>query len=230
MTKKICAIHQPNFFPWLGYFNKIERSDIFIFLDNVQFSKQTWTTRVKVLDGGESKWLSCPIQLHFGQKIKDVSLKNHEDLKTYVIGRLQSIYRKSPYFQQGMNIVEQVFLVKFDNLADFNIYVIKTLLAQLKIKTQTIRQSEMHLEKELKATPLLAELCLKLNADSYLCGGGSQGYQEDELFKNKNIELIYQQFKEPMIYPDYVGGLSIIDCLMNCGLDQTIAYVKASAK
>ncbi len=70
----ICAIHQPNFFPWLGYFDKINRADVFVFLDDVAYPKSgsgmgSWCNRVKLSIQNQSKWVSCPVKRETGQQI-----------------------------------------------------------------------------------------------------------------------------------------------------------------
>ena len=223
---KIVTIHQPNFFPWLGYFDKIHRADIFIFLDDVQFPKtgSVWINRVKVCINGEARWLTAPVDrsFHGTRNVNQMLFSQKEDWRDKMLKTLNTTYRRAPYFNEAYSIVEP--LVKFpqDNIAEYNIHAIKTLTVALGYSAKTlIRSSE--LSTEHLSTERLVDLTMLVGGNAYLCGGGAVGYQKDEVFENSGINLLYQHFMHPA-YPQFTGiefvsGLSIVDALMNLGLE-----------
>ena len=108
------------------------------------------------------------------------------------------------------------------NLSKYNIHVIKTLAKAINLRTSSIVLSSSFATNEI-GTLRLIDLIRKVGGQRYLCGGGSEGYQEDELFEQSKIELLYQKFKHPEYsqrdVPPFIDGLSIIDAAMNLGWD-----------
>lgn len=218
---KIIAIHQPNFFPWLGYFNKISRADEFVFLDNVAYPKSgsgsgSWCNRVQVNIQGKPAWVGCPIRRFSGEQlIKDVFIDDSQPWRKKMLRTLELNYKKAPFFYETMEILQALILYPCDNLAVFNIHAIKTLCEVMNLKAVFNYQSELQTGK--KSTELLIEIIEKIAGTAYLCGNGAKAYQQDELFANHNIELIYQNYM-PTPYAhaaQYLPGLSCIDYLMH---------------
>ena len=218
----ICAIHQPNFFPWAGYFDKIRQADVFIFLDEVAYPKSgsgSWCNRVKLLNAGKPMWFGLPINREPGpQLIKDVSFSNKEYNLKKLLKSLEYNYKKAPNYKKTIEFIEPLLTYPSNNLSEYNINAIKKISNYLGLKANFIRQSEIIYNKQLQSTELLVELTKKVYADTYLCGNGCEGYQQDKLFKISNIDLIYQNFKvdEYNTAEDpFCGQLSLIHYLMH---------------
>jgi len=223
----ICAIHQPNFFPWAGYFDKIRQADLFVFLDGVDYPKSgsgagSWCNRVKLLSMGQPAWYGLPIKRESGsQLIKSVHFANKKFHSDKLKKMLMHNYKKAPFYSDVMHLIEPLIDYETDNLADYNIHAITELSQLLGLKTQFIRQSALTYQSH--STELLIELLKEVGADSYLCGGGAFGYQEDHLFSEHGIQLIYQNY-EPLkdsvwkINHENEQGLSLLSCLFSMGL------------
>ncbi len=228
-NQKIVAIHQPNFFPWLGYFDKIIRADVFILLDHVQFSKKggTWCNRVKIVQQGQAKWLTVPVDraYHGTRTIRDMSFNRNIFWQRKLLQAIRINYGKAPYFNDVFPVLAECIQCSTDSLAEYNIVAIQRLLTCLGLDCQKLVISST-LSVEGQATDLLVALVQKMEGTAYLCGGGAEGYQEDEKFAEAGLQLAYQRFEHP-VYPQYntkefIPGLSIIDYLMNCGFDSSI--------
>lgn len=219
----VCAIHQPNYFPWMGYFDKICRADVFIFLDAVDYprsgskSMASWCNRVKIDVGDREAWFRCPVQkAPLGTKINEVFLSEDTNWRVAAIETLKSSYGRQPGFTRAMSLLEPLINMNALDISDFNINTIMEISKTLELETRFFRQSE--LETSAASTELLIELCSAVGCDTYLCGGGAEGYQEDAKFAENNIKLVYQNFK-PFPYGNeepetFMPGLSIIDFLM----------------
>lgn len=218
---RVCAIHQPNFFPWLGYFDKIRRSDVFVFLDAVDYPRAgsggmgSWTNRVKVDQNGEGRWFKAPMQ-----KQKRATLINESWIaadpkwRIKAVRSLQNAYAKARNVEAAMKLLEPLLMNDNQNIATYNMTAIRAISEALGLKERFVVQSELGTEKS--STDLLIEIVQSLKCDAYLAGGGASGYQEDSKFSEAGVELIYQDF-QPSNYKgtrDFIPGLSVIDYLM----------------
>jgi hypothetical protein len=217
----VVAIHQPNFFPWLGYFDKIRRADTFIFLDAVDYPRSgsggmgSWTNRVRLNIQGEARWVTCPLKrVDLGTPISAVMIDDGQPWRAKLLRTLEANYRRAPRYIATMALIEPLIRNSESNLAAFNIAAIKAIAAVLGLETQFVVQSS--LAAEGKATELLTSLVHAVGGGTYLAGGGASGYQEDDTFALRGLELIYQGFV-PHAYGDpkrFIAGLSVIDYLM----------------
>jgi hypothetical protein len=227
----LVAIHQPNFLPWLGFFDKIARADVFVLLDSVQFPKKggTWTNRVRILVNGEPTWLTVPIDraYHGTRTIREMRLRDDDGRwRETALKTLRSAYGRAPFFDAVAPELEPLLLDRTAELAVYNERAIRTLCELLGLATPLVRSSE--LAAEGSGTDLLVALVQAAGGDAYLAGGGAGGYQEDELFAAAGIELRYQAFAAPT-YPqgdhEHVAGLSSVDALMRLGPQATRAML-----
>ncbi|QKS28023.1 MAG: WbqC family protein [Candidatus Accumulibacter similis] len=221
---KTVAIHQPNFFPWLGYFDKIARSDVFIFLDHVQFPKTggVWCNRVKMRCGGEARWVTGPIKraFHGVLAINEVAWADEQPWRRKLLKTLAANYPRAPFFKETMAWLEPLILTPESNLALYNMAVIKAMAGEIGLRHEHCVASSS-LGCEGQASGLLVNLIRKVDGSYYMCGGGASGYQDDQAFAQAGVSLVYQGFQHPK-YPqagaaDFVPGLSVVDALMNVG-------------
>jgi hypothetical protein len=224
---RICAIHQPNFFPWLGYFDKIVRCDKFIILDDVQFPKKggTWMNRVPIRNNDIKDWMTAPIIRKSGLwSVRETYFQN-SNWRQKIWSRLKHQYNKSPFFHTLDDFLKDLIFHPSNNLTDYNINnLLKTCKhLSLNISEKFILQSDLKVDGD--SNELLINLTKAAGCNTYLCGMGASGYQNDDLFAKKSLQLIFQDFNHP-IYNQansngFIKGLSILDCLFNIGTDQT---------
>lgn len=214
-----CAIHQPNFFPWLPFFSKIKQSDIFVFLDNVDYPKSgnsmgSWVNRVKIDMHGKDTWYFCPVIRESGpQIIKDVQINwsskwTEDRLKTF-----RHAYGRYKNCDAVMELLGNLLsnANNFSKLSDFNQFCIKKICETLNIGTPMVKQSE--LSTQFSSSALLVEICQKVEADCYLSGKGSHGYLEEEYFHKNKIGLEYQNYENTL--PLKMNQLSILNYLVH---------------
>lgn len=225
---KTVAIHQPNFFPWLGYFNKIAKSDVFILLDNVQFPKTggTYMNRVKILVNAEGRWVTMPVvrAFHGVLPVKEIMIDNSFPWRDKLLRTLQSSYGRSPFFEETFGFLNKITGNPTESLLDFNRSTIFETATLLGLDTSKIIV-ESTLGVDGRKNDLLVALVKKVNGTTYLHGTGGLAYQDRDLFNKNSIELVYQNFAHPEYDQDKAGlfspGLSIIDALMHCGIAVT---------
>ena len=216
----IVSIHQPNYFPWLGYFYKIFQSDGFVFLDDVQFSNEGMHNYHYIKTPQGSLRLKIPVEQHMGDLILDVKTKDHLGWKDKHLKTIEANYKKTVYFTPVFNDYQQLILQEYETLSDMNISIVEFIMNKFGIKTQLITSSELKIEstKEEK----VMDICNALQATTYYSGTGAKAYQCESDFSNRGLELKYSVFK-PFEYEQLWGAfqsnVTVLDYLMNCGYD-----------
>jgi hypothetical protein len=226
MTKnrKLVAIHQPNFFPWLGFFDKIARADVFLLMDNVQLPKKggTWSNRVQLMVNRKAAWITMPVMrsFHGTRMIKDIEIDNSLPWRQKILGSVQANYARAPFFNQIFPFLIELINNPTNNLTEYNETAIRTITSAIGLDASKLVKGSA-INAGGTATELLINMTHAVGGTAYLAGGGAAGYQEDDKFSNEGVELIYQNFKHPVYYqhnnPEFLPGLSIIDSLMNIG-------------
>lgn len=212
------AIHQPNFIPWTGYFHKIARCDLFVLLDDAEYTKNGYINRNRIKTPTGWQWLAVPVYTsgRSQQLIRDVQIVNPSQSYRKITGTLQANYGRAPYFN---NITEWLLpLFAGDNLAAMNESIIRVITEYIGIRTPVIRASDLNVKGE--ATERLISICQMTGARCYLAGTGSRNYQDDQLFMNAGIEVKIQQFDHPaynQLWGGFTPKLSILDWLFNAG-------------
>ncbi len=217
----LVGIHQPNFFPWLGYFEKIRRADTLILLDAVAYPRAgsggmgSWCNRVRLAVQAEARWVTCPLQhMRFGTPIGMVQIDDSQPWRNKLLRTLDANYRRSPQFESCMTLLKPLILESEGNLAAFNTRAIKAIAAHLGLSTRFVLQSS--LQYSGMATEMLVSLVKAVNGSAYLSGDGAAGYQRDDLFAENGLGLVklgfvQQAYCEPS---RFIPGLSVIDYLM----------------
>jgi len=215
----IVAIMQPYFFPYIGYFQLLAASDLFVFYDDVQFIKGGWVNRNRVLVKGGAEWITYPIaHASYSLPINARHYLVGDKLATRMINRLRNAYRWAPHFDETMTLVEEVMAVKTSNVADFNIHLLRVIAAHLGIRTAAITASSLGpKDVSLGAEQVVVDMCRRLGATHYVNAEGGRSLYHRGAFETHGIDLAflqcdaqpYAQFGEP-----FVPSLSIIDVLM----------------
>lgn len=225
----VVAIHQPNFFPWLGYFDKLARADVFVLLDDAQASKGSWHNRVKLLIGGRPAWATAPIVRTSGANtINQLRFQEQMPWREKLLKTVRASYGKAANFESGYELVETLLSERTTRLADFNEHAIRTIAGHLNLNPSIIVRSSAFNVTET-ATDRLVALVRATGGDTYLSGGGATGYQEDAKFEAAGIGLIKQRFDHPVYDQrghEFVPGLSVLDALLHCGFAEVTAMLQ----
>jgi hypothetical protein len=217
----IAAVHQPQFMPWLGYLDKIVRSETFIFLDNVQFKKNEFQNRNKIKTAQGWMWLTVPVLYKYPEQINEVKINTRIDWRKKHIRTLAINYQKAPYFHDIFPEVERFYAGDSASIAEVNRESVLMLLGLLGLDRKIVIASALgHLPEE--PSERLAAICESLSADTYLSGAGGRAYLDLEPFNKRGITLKFQTFNHPVypqLYGDFIPNLSLLDLLFNCGPD-----------
>lgn len=222
------AILQSNYIPWRGVFDMINMVDMFIFFEDVDFTKRDWRSRNKIKTAQGDVWLTVPV-VHSprGTKIKDIQIVQSDwQQKHYMT--IYNSYKKAPYFAEIKPLLDDFYLNhQWTNLSEMNIYMTKYICDLLKINTTFLNSADIRTfgTKDDK----LIEILQSVQANAYLSGPAAKDYICNEKFKDNKIQLSYIMYDDypayPQMYGEYNPYVSIIDLLCNCGLEEAPSYV-----
>lgn len=216
----IISVHQPQYLPWLGYFDKIARSDCFVFLDDVQYKEREFQNRNKIRTDRGWVWLTVPVisQGQGRQNISEVKIDNEIPWQRKHLGSIKTAYANAEYFKEYFPGLEEVLSRKWEYLKDLNIELIRFILNFLSISTPISFDSDLKITTA--RTQRIIDICKKMKADTYFSGFGGKDYLEESIFARENIKLFYQDFQHPQYrqcYEPFEPYMSIIDLMFNHG-------------
>lgn len=218
----IVSIHQPDYIPWLGLYYKIAHSDVFVYLDDAQYSNEADhnVNRIKTPQG-ELK-LKVPVEQHLGDLILNVRTRDELKWKEKHLKTLKMNYSKAKHFEEIYPGFETTIMDHQGSIAELNIAINKFICEGFGFKTKMLRSSEMdiHTVREER----IIDITLKVGGDNYLSGNGARAYQTEDHFLEKGILLTYIDYK-PIEYTQlwpkvgFLPYMSVLDYVFNCGFD-----------
>lgn len=215
------SIMQPYLFPYIGYYQMINCSDCFVIADDVQFIKQGWIHRNRILLNGAPSMITLPLNKDsYVLKINERSFAIQEGTKgrSTFLNKIVNSYRKAPEFKTVYPLVETIINYDDNNVAKYLINSITEICAYLDIKTEMIIESSFKLSPELDYQDSVIYVCKELKANRYINSIGGMDLYSAEQFKKNGILLKFIKTRESLHYRQYyntfVPNLSIIDVLM----------------
>jgi hypothetical protein len=226
----IVAVHQPQYLPWLGYFDKIDKADIFVLLDTVQFKKNEWQNRNKIKTAQGWQWLTVPVMYTYPQLINEVTINNRVNWQHKHRQALLSNYKRAPHFDMVERILGEILSSSWDYISHLNIEAVKRLVTVLGIDTPLYIASELG-EFPQDPDERLVALTKHFGAGTYLAGIGGREYMNLDIYNRNGIEVIFQDFRHP-VYHQLFGGfepfMSVIDLILNHG-DRSLTILRGKA-
>lgn len=221
------SIHQPNFIPWLGYFYKIYHSDVFVVLDDVEYTKNSYINRNLIKTQHGVKWLTIPV-MYSGKSnefIKDIQIHNFMKEKKRILKTIQMVYSKAPFFDNFFPRLQQILMKNTNSLALINSLIIEWLINLFAFPTKIIYSSTLNIEGV--SSQRLINIITSLSGTKYIHGKGGLSYQDKLLFEESKIELIpskYTTIKYPQLNGEFEPNLSVLDYIFNCGAQNPFKY------
>lgn len=212
--------HQPNFLPYLGFFYKMDKSDIFVLDDDVQFSKGEFCNYNYIVVNGKKHKVTVPVSYNYGELINKVRICYEGNWDKKFLKTIQMNYIRHPYYRAVMPLIKEAVDAHFEYLSDLNIMLISRISNLLGIKSE-ILLSSTDVPTKLTKNERNVYQGIKLCCDTYYSGIGGKEYNDLSLYKENWIKVVYSDYK-PVIYPqlrvkDFIPNLSVLDYLFNCG-------------
>ena len=217
-----CSIIQPAFLPWIGYFEIINKSDNFVFLDNVQYVKRSWVNRNYISQKDKKILISLPVKtkLKYYQKINEVELYDFKTTRKKHLNTFTHVYRRSINFSNYFPFINEIYSnTNSNNLSDFLINSLIKISDLIGINTKFYKASQLNL-KSIEPNERIIEICKKLDVKNYFSGPSAKNYIDNKLFANNDIKLSFIKYKEENMYNQYqnknfLDKMSIIDYIFN---------------
>lgn len=217
----VLASHQPDFFPWMGYFYKMFKSDIFVFSDNVLFSKTGRHNYNDILTVNGRHRFTIPIHYHL-KNLNELKLASDEKTVNKMIKTLWMEYKKADHFDEAFPVIEELlcYSTQANSLADFNRVCIMKFADAFKLTGSREFHISSQLDLKEKRDERCIEMCKMFDADTYFSGVGAKDYHIEAKYAANGVRLIYSDY-QPIQYKqtqkEFVENLSVIDYTMNCG-------------
>jgi hypothetical protein len=213
------SIHQAAYLPWLGYLSRIAESDVFVFLDTVQFEKNSFTNRNRIKTSSGSLWLTVPVlqKGHLSKSCFDLEIDSKQDWQKKHLRSIEMSYSKTAQFSSRFLELQKLFANSHERLADLCYWQLLFWLSQFKINTPIIRASSLPVYGN--KSDLVLALCKYLNATEYISGPLGKDYLNVDDFQQANVLLSYQDYPHPIypqLYGEFIAGMSVVDSWMNC--------------
>ncbi|MDR1715560.1 MAG: WbqC family protein [Prevotella sp.] len=211
------GIMQPYFLPYIGYFQLLNAVDKYVIYDNIQYTKKGWINRNRILQNGKDLMITIPLEKDSDYlDIKDRCLSVGFDKKK-LLNQIRESYRKAPYFDMLMPLIERIVNYDDTNLFHYIDNSIREICKYLDIKTEIIISSTLDIDHSLKGQDKVITICKELKATDYYNAIGGQELYSPEEFKKENINLYFIS-SNPIEYKqfanEFVPWLSILDVMM----------------
>ncbi len=221
---------QSSYLPWLGYFDQINRCDLFIVYDDLQYTRKDWRNRNRIKTPEGTRWLSVPVQVRGGclPSINEVPIDNSQPWARRHWQSICHSYRRALYFSALAPRFEALYAKRWKFLADLNRALLLCVLDLLGISTPIVFSSQQQLERDFEhaygsdrdATDRILFITARYGADRFLEGASGRNYIQHRKIAEAPFELLYHDYRHP-VYPQrfgpFVSHLSVIDLLFNVG-------------
>jgi len=207
---RTAAIMQPHFLPFAGYFDLMQRADVFVLYDIAQFRRRSWHSRTWIRQGKQAAMLTAPVHLESGARcpLDAVQLGDDKGWHRYALRRLKHVYGKLPMS------LELLFKEGPPNLVDWNEAGINWLAEQVGVKTHMLRSSQLAPPSDIDATAKLVWMCRRVEATRYLATPGSKGYIDETKFESAGITVVWLNYDYRHTLPDE-SGVKIFPSLLD---------------
>ena len=230
-----CAVMQPTYIPWLGYFDLIDQVDKFVFLDNVQFSRSSWHARNRIKTQQGELFLTVPIKRlksKYETMLCEAIINYKQPWVKKHLKSMEQSYKKTQYINEVYPFLEEIIEKGESSLSELNINLIKKISFSLGINKEFIKASELSNINGHKDA-LVVSICKEIGCDYYLSPAGAYVYIEKETpggeFLKNGINLYYQKYVHPVydqLYGEFLPNMSIVDSLFNHGFNESLGIIR----
>jgi hypothetical protein len=229
----VIGILQPGYLPWLGFFEQMYRSDVFVVYDDVQYDKEGWRNRNRIKTANGVQWLSVPVlfKLSDSPLIMEIKIDNKVNWRKKHLTSIRQNYAKSKYFNDYIGFFEDAYARDWECLIDLDMFFIRGLAACLGMgDKQIVCSSGFHIDGDRIGR--LINFCRFFRADVFYEGVSGKNYIDEDLFRDQGIRVEYQDYEHPVyrqLYGEFIPYLSVVDLLFNHG-KESLSIITGTGK
>jgi len=216
---KTVVISQPMYFPWVGMLEQMRLADVFVHLDDAQFSKGGFFNRVQLKTAEGTPWFTVPLaENKLGQLLNEIRMADH-DWRRKQLATLKQTYAAAPHVEEMLGLVESVFKNEHESLAALSAASVEMLAEFFEIMPKEIQWSSAMGVEGTGSARVLA-VCEALGAERYVTGHGAREYLNHESFEAAGIRVEYLDYKKreyPQLHGAFTPFVSALDLAANCG-------------
>lgn len=221
---KTAVVLQPSFIPWLGYFEQMHKCNVFVYLDDVQYTKNDWRNRNRIKTKTGCQWLTVPVSFHLGQQIREAVMDSTSCWQKKLMQAIRTSYGRSSFFHLYFSELEILLTRQRNFLIDLNIDVTSWIMQKIGLDRNIVLSSQLPMETKDRNMRLI-EICKLLGCDGLYEGASGRNYMDLLLYQSHGIAVEFQHYAHPyysqlwLREQGFVSHLSIIDLLFNHGPD-----------
>ena len=216
----VLTAHQSAYWPWAGYLAKISQADVFVLMDSVQYSTNSFDNRNRIKGVNGPIWLTVPI-LHKGNShtpINETQIDNTKNWRKKHYQAIKQSYSKCPYYKRYEPFLTDLYIHEWDNLSKLNMHILEWILDELNITTKIIKMSDHNFQGT--KSDLILDMCIQLQADHFIFGVNGKDYVKPVDFQRAGVSIEFQNYIPKhyvQAHGDFIPRLSTLDILMHKG-------------
>ena len=213
------AIIQSGYLPWKGYFDIVNEVDLFVFLEDVQYTRSDWRNRNKIMTAHGPKWLSVPVQQRHGQSIFEARIDYSHRWQAKHKRAIQLSYGRAAEYDEYAGSILSIYDTHFETISQLNMHAIRIVSRLLGINTRFV--NSLQLKVSGTKDDRVIGICQAVGINHYLSGPAARSYIDEAKFARASIALEYKDFcgypEYRQLYGPFEHHVSAIDVLFNCG-------------
>jgi len=216
---KTVAISQPMYFPWVGMMEQMRLADVWVHLDDAQFSKGGFFNRVQIKTDQGTPWLTVPLaESKLGQQLIETQMAKHDWQRKH-LASLSQAYAVAPHADEMLALAETVLRNETESLAALSVASMEALARYFNLLPENIQWSSRMDVFGTGSARVLA-ICQTLGAERYVTGHGAREYLDHESFETAGIRVEYLDYAKqpyPQLHGAFTPFVSALDLAANCG-------------
>jgi len=212
------AIHQPNFLPYLGFFHKLARADVFVMYYTAQFSKNEYHNRNRIKTPRGPQWLTVPVRGHRRTVLRDVEIARGKDWADRHRRTLEANYARARAYGTYADELNRILGKRWTRLVELNLSLLAVVARWLSLGTRVVRASTLAAPGSEDPTEAILQMTRQCGGTTYLSGPGGRRYLRADAFQDVHLEydaFVARPYRQ--LFGDFVPNLSVVDALFNLG-------------
>ena len=214
------VISQSMYFPWVGMLEQIKLADVYVYYDDVQFSKGSFVNRVQYKTAQGAQWLTVPVKHKIGLSINETPIDNRKNWQHRQRESLRQAYSKGMFMDEMLEVFDSVHSKPFEFLGELSRASLMAVVDYFGLHKNKKFVHSSDLDVKGNGSQRVLDIVRLLKGDIYITGHGAAQYLDHENFENNGIDVQYIDYKKmpyEQKYETFTPFVSSLDLIANCG-------------